>query len=91
MKFPPSPVLTRWGTRLEAAVYHANHFEGVKCAISELDSKDSTAISTANALMESKSIVVNFAYISAYYSSIAIEIKTLENKMIASGEITSSG
>ena len=61
LKLPPSPVLMHWGTWLEAAVYHANHSEGIKSAISELGSKDSTAISTVKALMESESIVASLA------------------------------
>ena len=78
VKLPLSPVLTRWGTCLEAAVFHANNFEGVKSAVSELDSSDSVAISTAKALMESELIVANLAYISAYHSSIPKTLRLLK-------------
>lgn len=80
LRLPPSPVLTRWGTWLEAAVYYGNHFEEVKSAVSLLDSKDSTAITTAKSLFESEAVVANLAYISAHYRSIAKTIEKLETK-----------
>ena len=65
---------------MEAVVYHANHLKGVKSAISELESKDSPAISTAKTLMESESIVPNVAYNSAHYNSMPKSIETLKTK-----------
>ena len=85
---PPSPVLTYRGTCLEAAVYRVNPFESVKSAISELDSKDSVAISKAKALMESELIVANLAYISAHYSLIHKNIETIETKGLPLGKAT---
>ena len=76
VKLPLSPVFT-W---LKASIYHANYFEDIKSAISELDSKDSVAISTAKAFIESAWIVTNLVYISALYSSIPNNIKALDTK-----------
>jgi hypothetical protein len=36
---PPQPVLTRWGTWLEAAVFYSTHFESIK-DVSKLKSKN---------------------------------------------------
>ena len=71
-------------------MYYANHLEDVKSAISELDSKDSAAISTAKALMESESIVLNLGPTSKYTTVQYLKIEALENKRIASGGIASS-
>ncbi|KAG7167297.1 CGG triplet repeat-binding protein 1-like 9, partial [Homarus americanus] len=34
---PPSPVVTRWGTWIEAALYYADNFETVKCVVESFD------------------------------------------------------
>ena len=43
---PPSPVITRWGTWIEAACYYAEHFEAVKTFVTALD-EDAVAIQLA--------------------------------------------
>jgi len=32
---PPEPVLARWGTWLEAAIFNSDNFQGLKKAIEE--------------------------------------------------------
>lgn len=34
---PPEPVITRWGTWLEVAVFNTSYFEGLKTVITILD------------------------------------------------------
>jgi len=41
---PPEPVLTRWGTWLEAAVFNCDHFEDLKNVIDKL-SKEKSSVS----------------------------------------------
>jgi len=38
---PPEPVLTRWRTWLEAAIFKCYHFQGLKKVVEELSSKKS--------------------------------------------------
>ena len=40
----PEPILTRWGTWIEAAVYHANYIEEVKNVINSFNPKDAVSI-----------------------------------------------
>ncbi|KAL4083198.1 hypothetical protein QTP88_028528 [Uroleucon formosanum] len=40
---PPQPVLTRWGTWLNASMYYCDHFELIKEIINQLDGEDAVA------------------------------------------------
>ncbi|XP_003744201.1 uncharacterized protein LOC100902024 [Galendromus occidentalis] len=54
---PPQPVVTRWGTWINAALYYGEHFEPLKNFVrSHLDSEDSTAIGEAQHLFGLESI-----------------------------------
>ena len=44
LPLPPKPCLTRWGTWLSAALYHADHFEAIVATVAELDATDAEAI-----------------------------------------------
>jgi len=37
---PPEPVLTRWGTWLEAAIFNCDNFQGLKKVIEKLSSQN---------------------------------------------------
>jgi len=43
ISLPPEPVLTRWGTCLEAAVFNCNNIESLKNIIDKLSEKSSSA------------------------------------------------
>ncbi|KAL4096615.1 hypothetical protein QTP88_021534 [Uroleucon formosanum] len=43
LNLPPEPILTRWGTWLEAALYYCEHFEKIKNIISSLNTETATA------------------------------------------------
>ena len=77
---PPAPVLTRWGTWVNAALYFATNFESVKSAVMELDSGDAASIAVAKALLEKESIVANLSYIKANFRSLPVAIEALEAK-----------
>lgn len=40
---PSQPILTRWSTRLEAAIYYFKHFESIKSVILQLHAKEAAA------------------------------------------------
>ncbi|KAJ4445918.1 hypothetical protein ANN_12604 [Periplaneta americana] len=44
---PPKPILTRWGTWLEAVEYYAEHIDSINNVLLALDSEDAVSIDTA--------------------------------------------
>ncbi|KAE9542498.1 hypothetical protein AGLY_003359 [Aphis glycines] len=64
---PPRPVLTRWGTWLNASMYYCDHFELIKEIINQLDGEDAVAVSKAQNLFSN-----------ANFSTLATSITQLE-------------
>ncbi|CAH0552912.1 unnamed protein product [Brassicogethes aeneus] len=44
LQLPPQPILTRWGTWLNAACYYANNFEKIREILESLDEDDAASI-----------------------------------------------
>ena len=53
---PPRPVLTRWGTWVEAALYYHKYFDAVHDMVHRLKEEDAAAIPKARTLLESKKL-----------------------------------
>lgn len=81
VKLPPKPVITRWGTWLEAATYYADNFTAFQRVIVELDS-ESEAIRKAKALVPNSQLVSQLGKIKSYYSFIPHEILLFEKQGI---------
>lgn len=78
---PPEPIITRWGTWLEACEYYAENFEPVKLAIDGLDENDAESIRDAKKILSSPDILQNqLAFIKANFMCIVSGIKILETK-----------
>jgi len=60
---PPEPVLTRWGTWLEAVVFNASHFEGLKSVITRLDPDSSASIKKCSDIIKIKSVKNDLTFI----------------------------
>lgn len=80
LNLPPEPILTRWGTWLEAALYYCEHFEKIKNIISSLNTETATAIDKANNMMENNNLKNNLTYISANFGFLIHTIKQLETR-----------
>lgn len=78
ISLPPQPVLTRWGTWLQASMYYCEHFELIKKIIAELDEEDSVAVSKSQHLFSKENLKRNLIYIKANFSTIATSITQLE-------------
>ncbi|KAJ4445702.1 hypothetical protein ANN_12387 [Periplaneta americana] len=67
---PPQPVLTRWGTWLDAVNYYAEHYGKIMEVIDALDSTDSSAVAAIKPLPSEQlledilSIDSNFKFVS---------------------------
>jgi len=75
---PPKPVITRWGTWLNAVNYYCENFSYVKKVVLQLNHDDSTTIKEAKELMSKSSLEVNLIYIKYNFGFIPSEIKKLE-------------
>lgn len=83
---PPEPVVTRWGTWLEAVLFYSENFDGVKKVVSDFDSVDSMAVRQCKEAFEDSSIKKSIAIISTHFSYIPESIKRLETRGLTLNE-----
>ena len=79
LSLPPEPVVTRWGTWLTKAIYHATHFESLKKVIFKLED-DCFAITECKKLIMNSRVINSLAYIKANFSNIVDSITELEGR-----------
>uniref|UniRef100_A0A915ELA7 DUF659 domain-containing protein n=1 Tax=Ditylenchus dipsaci TaxID=166011 RepID=A0A915ELA7_9BILA len=60
---PPAPILTRWGTWIEAAVYYSRNFDQIKAVINKLDEEDAISIKLSQQAFASLETAQMLAYI----------------------------
>lgn len=78
---PPEPIITRWGTWLEACEYYADHFESVKSVIDLLDENDAESIRESKKNLSLPNIQNQLANFMCIVSGIKVlETKGLELK-----------
>ncbi|CAG9773508.1 unnamed protein product [Ceutorhynchus assimilis] len=77
---PPEPVLTRWGTWLDAALYYADHYENFKNVIFELPETASKAIKDCQTVLNQNELINNLSYMKANFSFVSTTIKSLEKQ-----------
>ena len=79
LKLPPNPVITRWGTWVEAVEYHAAHFDAVQTIVRSFDEGDNAAIAQAKTLLQSPSLKEDLIFIASTFSTLPSAIEKLEN------------
>lgn len=79
LALPPQPIVTRWGTWIDAAVYYADNFEAVSNFLAELDPTDAISIRRAQVAISNMRLKIDLAFIKANFSCIPKSIKKLEN------------
>lgn len=80
---PPQPVITRWGTWLEAAQYYCDNFNEIKDVVSKLDPDSAKPIQIATYLMDKHGLKNDLAYISSNAVFLALTITKLEAQNIS--------
>lgn len=80
---PPEPVLTRWGTWLEAAIFYAEHFVAIKELLLEFNAEDSAAIAKAQNIVTKTSLANQLTFIKMHYSFIVKTINNLEKQKMS--------
>lgn len=56
LPLPPAPVLTRWGTWIESAIFYADHIEEIKSVVQEFDAKAAACIEKSQCRLTQKNI-----------------------------------
>lgn len=77
LPLPPSPVVTRWGSWLNAVQYYATHYHTIIQVIAAFDKNDASCIAVAQSLI-SKQLFENLNLINNNFGDISIAIKKLE-------------
>ncbi len=79
---PPKPVLTRWGTWINAALYWSKHFADMKEVIDTFFSQDAVSIRTAQTLLSDTTVQQQLAFISTHCANLPTAITSLESNKL---------
>ena len=77
---PPAPVLTRWGTWLNAVGYYVKHFEDVASVVMSLNAEESCTIKECQELLNRYDLKISLASINSSFSIISSTIEKLETR-----------
>jgi len=80
LPLPPEPVLTRWGTWIQAALYYCEHFEFVKSIVKSLEKDDAISIETAQKYIKQQHIQTQLIFIKSNFSFLPNAITCLEKQ-----------
>lgn len=83
LALPPSPVITRWGTWLDAVKYYATNLEVFTNVVSELDESESKAISECKGLVNDYQLSLDVHFVSDKFAMISSVIEKLEKRGLA--------
>ena len=83
---PPTPVITRWGTWVDAVKYYATNFELVYSVVNELDREDASSIAILQDVFQTPSeltaLKTDLVFISANFCFLSDIITKLEKSKL---------
>jgi len=82
---PPNPVLTRWGTWLEAALFYADNFLKYKKVVSELED-DAVSVVKVKAVLSKQTLVKELAFIKSHAAHLPATMTSLEGRSFSLDE-----
>ena len=90
---PPTPVITRWGTWVDAVKYYATNFELVYFVVNELDREDASSIAILQDVFQTPSELTalknDLVFISANFCFLSDIITKLEkSKLLLTESLT---
>jgi hypothetical protein len=77
LSVPPKPVLTRWGTWLDAAMYYCGNYSTIEKIVSELNSNEASSVKFVKELFSSD-LSGKLAYIKSNFMTVSKTIAHLE-------------
>lgn len=82
IKLPPEPIITRWGTWLDAAIYYCEHYETIVRILNLLDENDAVSIKKAKLCISQPNLQSNLAYIKSNFEVLTVYIKQLQTQYV---------
>lgn len=79
---PPSPVLTRWGTWLDACNYYCENINVVKTIIDTFDNSDAASIKRAKEILPNNEVTGKLLYIKSNFGFLSGAITCLEKSNV---------
>lgn len=80
LPLPPKPVITRWGTWIEAALYYANYFNEICQFLNALNPDDACSIVEGQQVIRQASLKNDLTFVKRYFARIPAAITKLETK-----------
>lgn len=80
---PPQPIVTRWGTWIEAAIYYANYFDSIRSVIDSFDADDALSIRAAQEQLASSDIKKELAFIKRNYTCIPEALNRIQSQGVS--------
>lgn len=80
VNLPPEPILTRWGTWINAAAYYCENIQVIRRVIGLLDQEDAISIQKAKKCLDKPSLENNLAYIKSNFSILSVAIDKLQTR-----------
>lgn len=82
-ELPPEPVLTRWGTWLNSALFYADNFQKFKTFINELGEDGSQSVVKMKNIVKSDTITSDLVFIKSHLSTLTKIITDLETRNLS--------
>ena len=82
MPLPPEPIITRWGTWIEAVIFTSHNYEGIKSVFERLNDDLSVCVLTCKELLSLDSIKNDLTFIQVHFSGVVCAIKNLEDLIL---------
>ena len=76
----PKPVITRWGTWINAALYYAKYYDEVKAVVESLDEDEAASIEIAQSIFQKDSVKHDLTFIAAHIRGLPESITKLETR-----------
>lgn len=75
---PPQPIITRWGTWLNACMYYCENFKIIKQIVQSFDSEEAASIKIAQDMLSEPNIEGSLAFIKSNFALLTATITSLE-------------
>ncbi|KAL4085189.1 hypothetical protein QTP88_027048 [Uroleucon formosanum] len=79
LPLPPEPVITRWGTWIEAVIFNTNNYEGIKSVIEKLDNDSSASVDNCKKMFKLPTVKNDLTFIKINFSGLIRAITNLED------------
>lgn len=80
ISLPPQPIITRWGTWLDAAAYYCDHFDTFSRVMQTFDKDDASSVNITKTLIGDPTIKNDLIFIKTHYGFLVDKITSLEKQ-----------